>query len=102
MTKEINCQVVKEVEDVLRSIDVEVENGRVVTSDLFNSLQSKVMTLINDYNATLENFSACNSLVVKYEKYFEVIGSIENSFVFEPKILDETLEKLSTIDTIQK
>lgn len=102
MTKEINCQVVKEVEEVLKNIDVEVTNRGVITDELLSNLQLKVKALIDDYNVTLENFSACNSLVVKYERYFEVIGSIENSFVFEPRILDETIEKLSTIDTIQK
>ncbi len=100
MTKEINRQVVEEVREVFRSINKEVIEEKEITKSLLDTLEHKVDNLINDYNATVENFNTCNSLVVKYEKYFEVIGSIEKSFVFDSSILDETIEQLSKLDKI--
>lgn len=102
MTKEINRRVVEEVREVFSSINQEVTDGKELTRGLLDTLEHNVEDLINDYNATVATLNTCNSLVVKYEKYFEVIGSIEKSFVFDSSILDEAIDKLSVIDAKQK
>lgn len=75
MTKE--KQVVTEVKIVVGSIREKIQQGVDVTLQDIDNLSSNVNKLITDYNTAIENYLAMNSLVVKHEKFIEVIGIIE-------------------------
>lgn len=101
MIKTKDNQIVVELKEVFDEVMKEVTQDGTISKKLLVELQLKMDHLISDYNATRNSLNDCNSLVVKYEKYFEVIGKIEKASILDTTILDETIEKLSTIRTIQ-
>lgn len=95
MTKE--KQVVTEVKIVVGSIREKIQQGVDVTLQDIDNLSSNVNKLITDYNTAIENYLAMNSLVVKHEKFKEVIGIIEYASASDTEILDKAIKSLSNV-----
>lgn len=95
MTKE--KQVVTEVKIVVGSIREKIQQGLDVTLQDIDNLSSNVNKLITDYNTAIENYLAMNSLVVKHEKFKEVIGIIEYASASDTEILDKAIKSLSNV-----
>ena len=68
-----------------------------VTLQDIDNLSSNVNKLITDYNTAIENYLAMNSLVVKHEKFKEVIGIIEYASASDTEILDKAIKSLSNV-----
>ena len=96
MTKEPD-QVVKEVEVVVCSIKEKIQQGEQLNLNDVNSLECSTQQLIDDYKATIEEFLACNSLVVKFEKFLEVIGMISYCAVDNSEVLDGAVKMLDKL-----
>lgn len=101
MTKEIN-KVVTELKEVESSIKYELQQGSRVTTDEMNKLLNLVDLTLADYNNTVANLDYCNSLVVKFEKFIEVIGMIEYASVDNTQILDSATSSLLEVSKIIK
>lgn len=96
MTKN-NKQVVDEVKAVISSIKEKLQQGNLVTIEDVNRLSDVLDNLITDYIALTEEYLVCNSLVTKYEKFLEVVGSIEYASVEQTDILDQSINSLVDI-----
>lgn len=96
MTKE-NNNVVAEVKEVISSIKTKEQQGKLVTSKEIDLLIRLTEELITDYEATMETSNVNNSLVVKYEKFMEIVGIIEYISVSKEDVLDKSIELLNSI-----
>jgi len=96
MTKE-NNNVVAEVKEVISSIKIKQQQGEKITKREVNRLIRSTEELITDYEATIETSNVNNSLVVKYEKFMEVVGIIEYISVSKEDVLDRSIEVLNSI-----
>lgn len=96
MTKE-NCNVVSEVKEVISSIKNKTQQGENITKREINRLIRSTEELITDYEATIETLNVNNSLVVKYERFMEVVGIIEYISVSKEDVLDKSIELLNSI-----
>lgn len=101
MTKE-NNQVVSDVEDVVSSIKKNLQQGKNVEMADIDKLVLSINHLIADYKTTIENLVNYNSLVVKFEKFIEVIGMIEDACVDDSELLDQTTNSLLDLYRINK
>lgn len=101
MTKE-NNQVVSDVENVVGSIKKNLQQGKNVEMEDIDKLVLSINYLIADYKTTIENLVNYNSLVVKFEKFIEVIGMIEDACVDDSKLLDQTTNSLLDLYRINK
>ena len=81
----------------LTSIREKIQQGVDVTLQDIDNLSSNVNKLITDYNTAIENYLAMNSLVVKHEKFKEVIGIIEYASASDTEILDKAIKSLSNV-----
>lgn len=95
MTKE--NQVVTEVREVVGSIRKKIENKETVTLCDIDLLSNNVNNLITDYESARESYLAMNSLVMKHEKFNEVIGIIEYASASDVEILDEAIESMTKV-----
>lgn len=96
MTKE-NKNVVTEVKEVIGSIKMKEQQGKMITEKEVDHLIKSIEELITDYEATLETSNVNNSLVVKYEKFMEIVGIIEYISVSKEDVLDKSIELLNSI-----
>lgn len=96
MTKE-NNSVVTEVKEVISSIKMKEQQGKLVTRKEVDFLIRSTEELITDYEATMETSNVNNSLVVKYEKFMEIVGIIEYISVSKEDVLDKSIELLNSI-----
>ncbi len=95
MTKEKS--VVTDVKQVVSSIRKKIQQGEGITLKDVDDLSSNVNKLISDYNTAIENYLAMDSLVVKQERFKEVIGIIEYASASDVEILDKAIELLSQV-----
>lgn len=95
MTKE--NQVVTDVKNVVGSIRKKIQKKDIITLEDIDNLSINVNKLITNYEATREDYRAMNSLVMKHEKFKEVIGIIEYASASDEEILDQTIESLTKI-----
>ncbi len=96
MTKE-NNNVVAEVKEVISSIKMKEQQGKRMTRKEVDRLIRSTEELITDYEATMETSNVNNSLVVKYEKFMEIVGIIEYISVSKEDVLDKSIELLNSI-----
>lgn len=101
MTKEKN-QVVSEVKEVVSSIRMKVQQEKLITLKDVDSLSSSMEKLITDYNAALDNYLVMNSLVLKHEKFLELIGLVNYGSASDTKILDEAINVLNKVSDSMK
>ena len=96
MTKESN-EVVSEVNAVISSIRSKVQQEEKITVDEIDNLSTTVNQLITDYKTVLNDYLVMNSLVVKHDKFLEVIGIIEFASANDVRILDQTIKSLEKV-----
>lgn len=95
MTKENS--VVTELKEVKSSILNELQQGKKVDENELRKLLGLIDLVITDYHNTVTNLDACNSLVVKFEKFLEVIGMIAYTSVDNASILENATSSLVEI-----
>lgn len=95
MTKE--SQVVTEVNSVVSSIRIKLCKKEEITLEDLDFLSSSISKLIADYKTAMDNYLAMNSLVVKHEKFLEVIGIIEYASAIDTDLLDKTINSLTKV-----
>lgn len=99
MTKDEN-KVVKEVKVVLEVLKEYFENKRDVPYAVLEEVFEKLLAVEEDYNKTIKDLLASNSLVVKYEQLLELIGIVSTISVEDELQMDDaliTLEKYNKI-----
>lgn len=95
MTKENS--VVTELKEVKSSILNELQQGKKININELRNLLNLIDLVIADYYNTVTNLDACNSLVVKFEKFLEVIGMIEYTSVDNESVLENATSSLLEI-----
>ncbi len=99
MTKKKNL-VVKEVEVVLEVLKEYVDSKKSMPYEALEEIKNKLIdidqkliVIEEDYNKTINELLLSNSLLLKFEQLFEMIGTIGTISVEE----EDNLDKLNTI-----
>lgn len=90
MIKEKN----KEVEVVLAVFKEYLNEGKDMPCEVMQYVVQELNKLEENYNKTISDLMDCNSLVVKMEQLFKLIGAIGTISIEDSEILDKTLINL--------
>ena len=90
MIKEKN----KEVEVVLAVFKEYLNEGKDMPCEVMQYVVQELNKLEENYNKTISDLMDCNSLVVKMEQLFKLIGAIGTISIEDSKKLDKTLVNL--------
>jgi len=103
MSKDIEeVKVVREVKAVKNLLKVYRKQKQDMPIAVVKDISKSFNKIEDDYNYTLKNFLECNSLVVKLERLFELIGIIGTISMEDEAMLDKTLIYLENyVDSIE-
>lgn len=87
MIKEKN----KEVEVVLVVFEEYLKEGKDMPCEVMQYVVQELNKIGENYNKTLNDLDFCNSLVVKMEQLFNLIGAIGTISIEDVERLDKTL-----------
>ena len=90
MIKEKN----KEVEVVLAVLKEYLEKGKDIPCEVGQYVVEELNKIEDNYNKTINDLDFCNSLVVKMEQLFNLIGAIGTISIEDVEKLDKTLVNL--------
>jgi len=90
MIKEKN----KEVEVVLAVFKEYLNEGKDMPCEVMQYVVQELNKLEENYNKTISDLMDCNSLVVKMEQLFKLIGAIGTISIEDSEKLDKTLVNL--------
>ena len=90
MIKEKN----KEVEVVLAVFKEYLNDGKDMPCEVMQYVVKELNKIEENYNKTISDLMDCNSLVVKMEQLFKLIGAIGTISIEDSEILDKTLINL--------
>lgn len=99
ITKDEN-KAVKEVRVVLEVLKEYVESKKDVPYAVLDEVFKKLLAVEEDYDKTIKDLLASNSLVVKYEQLLELIGIVSTISVEDEPEMDNILMSLETYNKI--
>ncbi len=99
ITKDEN-KAVKEVKVVLEVLKEYFESKSDVPYAVLNEVFKKLLAVEEDYDKTIKDLLASNSLVVKYEQLLELIGIVSTISVEDELQMDEILSTLKKYDKV--
>ena len=99
ITKDEN-KAVKEVRVVLEVLKEYVESKKDVPYAVLDEVFKKLLAVEEDYDKTIRDLLASNSLVVKYEKLLELIGIVSTISVEDEPEMDNILMSLEKYNKI--
>jgi len=92
MSKDIEeVKVVREVKVVKKLLKVYCSRKQDMPLAVVKDISKSFNKIEADYELTLKNFLECNSLVVKLERLFELIGIIGTISMEDEPMLDKTI-----------
>ena len=86
---EVNA--VKEVEVVLAVFKEYLDEKKDMPYEVIKDVVNKINSIGEDYKETIKELLNCNTLIVKIEKLYEIIGTIGTISVEDEAKLDQTL-----------
>lgn len=86
---EVNA--VKEVEVVLAVFKEYLDEKKDMPYEVIKDVVNKINSIGEDYKETIKELLNCNTLIVKIEKLYEIIGTIGTISVEDEAKLDKTL-----------
>lgn len=94
MTKE-EIKAVNEVKVVLEVLSGYIDKEENISNEKLKYVVNKLKQVEEDYNKTINELLYCNSLVVKYERLMELIGTLGTFSVEDEAKLDMAITVLS-------
>lgn len=83
-----------EVEVVLAVVKEYLNEGKDMPCEVMKYVVEELNKLEENYNKTINDLMNCNSLVVKMEQLYNLIGTIGTISIEDGEILDKTLVNL--------
>ena len=94
MTKE-NIDAVKEVDVVLNVVRKYLAGKQDMPVEVLGDVISSLEAVKEDYNKTINNLLVCNSLVVRLEKFKDIIGAISSISIEDEEKFDNIMTLLN-------
>lgn len=94
MTKE-EIKAVNEVKVVLEVLSGYIDKEENISNEKLKYVVNRLKQVEEDYNKTINELLYCNSLVVKYERLMELIGTLGTFSVEDEAKLDTAITVLS-------